>query len=140
MNADAGVNADVNADVAADEPTAPGTSVDADANDLSVTSTDADGSEQDSGPGNESDAGSDEEDFGTGPRYDANSLRWIKVNVHKTVWIDIRNGQGEKLVFRTVNDGENLNVNGSPPFYVFIGSLDGVEVFYLGESVEIPPP
>ncbi len=123
--------------VDADEPTAPGTGVDAD--DLSVTSTDADGPERDSGLSNESDAGSVEEDFGTGPRYDANSLRWIKVDVHKTVWIDIRNGQGEKLVFRTVNEGENLKINGSPPFYVFIGSLDGVEVFYLGESVEVPP-
>ena len=110
-----------------------------DADDLSVTSTDADGPERDSGLDNESDAGSVEEDFATGPRYDANSLRWIKVDVHKTVWIDIRNGQGEKLVFRTVDEGENLKINGSPPFYVFIGSLDGVDVFYLGESVEIPP-
>ena len=124
-----------------DETTAPDTDADAVAvaDNPGLTSTDTDGSEQDFGVGYDFDAVSVEEEFGRGPRYDANSLRWIKVDVHKTVWIDIRNGQGEKLVFRTVNDGENLRINGSPPFYVFIGSLDGVEVFYLGESVEIPP-
>ncbi len=137
------VNADVNAGADVEEPTAPGVDVDVDvdAENPRFTSTDADVPDQDSGLDNESDAGSDDEEFGTDPRsrYDANSLRWIKVDVHKTVWIDIRNGQGEKLVFRTVNEGENLRLNSSPPFYVFIGSLDGVEVFYLGESVEIPP-
>ncbi len=120
-----------------------GVDVDVDAENPRFTSTHSDEPEpdQDSGLDNESDAGSDDEEFGTDPRsrYDANSLRWIKVDVHKTVWIDIRNGQGEKLVFRTVNEGEILRLNSSPPFYVFIGSLDGVEVFYLGESVEIPP-
>ena len=144
---------DLFVDVDVDEPTAPDTGVDADADvdvdvdadadvdadNLGLTSTDTNGSEQDFGVGDEFDAVSVEEEFGRGPRYDANSLRWIKVDVHKTVWIDIRNGQGEKLVFRTVNEGENLRINGSPPFYVFIGSLDGVEVFYLGVSVEIPP-
>ena len=139
---------DLFADV--DETTAPGTGVDADADAVAdvqlvdadnpgLTGTDTDGPEQDFGVGGDFDAVSVEEEFGIGPRYNANSLRWIKVDVHKTVWIDIRNGQGEKLVFRTVTEGENLRINGSPPFYVFIGSLDGVEVFYLGESVEIPP-
>ena len=133
----------------AGEPTVPDVDADAEANEDAdadnprFTSMDADEPEldQDSGLDNESDAGSADEEFETGPlsRYDANSLRWIKVDVHKTAWIDIRNGQGEKLVFRTVNEGESLILNSSPPFYVFIGSLDGVEVFYLGESVEIPP-
>ncbi len=89
--------------------------------------------------GNEPDSGAAGEIFESDSRYDANSLEWLKVDVSKTVWIDIRNGRGEKLVFRTVSAGENLEVNGEPPFYVYIDSLDGVNVFYLGEAVDIPP-
>ena len=89
--------------------------------------------------GLERDSGSAGEVFGSDSGYDANSLRGLKVNVHKTVWIDIRNGQGEKLVFRMVNEGENLEISGSPPFYVYIGALEGVDMFYLGEPVDIPP-
>ena len=84
-------------------------------------------------------SGSVREVFGSGSGYDANSPEWLKVAAHKTVWIDIRSGQDEKLVFRMVNEGENMEINGLPPFYVFIGSLDGVELFYLGESVDMPP-
>ncbi len=118
--------------VGAQEPVVAGTVVDTD------TDTDTERTEQGSGPGNEPDSGSGGEVFAPDSDYDASSTRWIKVNVHKTVWIDIRNGQGEKLVFRMVNEGENLEINDSPPFYVFIGSPDGVEVFYLGESVDMP--
>jgi len=89
--------------------------------------------------GNEPDSGAAGEIFESDSRYDANSLEWLKVDVRKTVWIDIRNGRGEKLVFRTVAAGENLEVNGEPPFYVYIDSLNGVNVFYLGEAVDIPP-
>ncbi len=89
--------------------------------------------------GDESDSGTAGEIFESDSRYDANSLEWLKVDVSKTVWIDIRNGRGEKLVFRTVSAGENLEVNGEPPFYVYIDSLNGVNVFYLGEAVDIPP-
>lgn len=73
------------------------------------------------------------------PRYNESSLNWIMLDIHKTAWIDVRNGSGEKLVFRTVREGEHLEINGSPPFYVFIGALDGVDVFYLGDSVEVTP-
>ncbi len=87
----------------------------------------------------ESDSGSDGEVFELDTVYDASSPDWLKVDVHKTVWIDIRNGRDEKLVFRMVRAGEQLEITGETPFYVFIGALDGVEVFYLGESVDIPP-
>ncbi len=80
-----------------------------------------------------------EEVFRAGGVYDPDSPEWLRVNVNKTTWIDIRDGREEKLVFRTVDAGENLQINGLPPFYVFIGSLDGVEVFYLGESVDVSP-
>ncbi len=89
--------------------------------------------------GNEPDSGSAGEVFESDRVYDASSLEWLRVDVHKTVWIDIRNGRDEKLVFRTVEEGENLEINGEPPFYVYIGSPDGVDVFYLGEPVETPP-
>ena len=87
----------------------------------------------------EPDAGAEREVAAPDNRYDAESPEWLRLNAQKTVWIDIRNGQGEKLIFRMVNEGENLEINSEPPFYVFIGSLDGVELVYLGEPVDIPP-
>ena len=60
----------------------------------------------------------------------------LEVNIEQQTWLDIRDGNGEKLIYRTVETGEALKIEGRPPFYVFIGAASGVKINYLGEPVE----
>ena len=63
----------------------------------------------------------------------------LAVTIDQQTWLDIRDVTGEKLVYRTVEAGEGLQLVGTPPFYVFIGTVEGVEIDYLGEPVEYEP-
>ena len=73
--------------------------------------------------------GGDEVDF------DPLSPHYLELLVEKETWIDVRDVTGEKLVYRTVEDAQRLQLKGEPPFYVFIGTSSGVSVNYLGEPV-----
>ena len=55
--------------------------------------------------------------------------------VDKESWIDVRDSSGERLIYRTVNRGEDIQLKGSPPYSVFIGTAEGVQVEYQGELV-----
>ena len=60
----------------------------------------------------------------------------IVFNVAKESWIDVRDSTGERLIYRTVNRGEDISLRGKPPYSVFIGSAEGVRVQYQGKPVE----
>ncbi len=62
------------------------------------------------------------------------SPNWLFLNVEKKSWIDVRDVVGEKLIYRIANEGESIALKGSPPFYVFIESVDGVQIKYLGKA------
>lgn len=61
--------------------------------------------------------------------------RVIAFQVAKESWIDVRDGTGERLIYRTVNRGEDIQLRGNPPYSVFIGSAEGVKVQYQGKEV-----
>ena len=67
----------------------------------------------------------------------ADSPSWIFFKAEKHTWLDVRDVTGEKLIYRTANIGEAIQLYGHPPFYVFVGAVDGVLVEYLGESIEL---
>ncbi|WP_424945683.1 RodZ domain-containing protein [Candidatus Spongiihabitans sp.] len=67
----------------------------------------------------------------------ADSPRWIFLNVEKQTWLDVRDVTGEKLIYRTAEIGEAIQLHGQPPFYVFVGATEGVQVEYLGEAIEL---
>ena len=56
--------------------------------------------------------------------------------VDRESWIDVRDSSGERLIYRTVNRGEDIQLQGVPPYSVFIGSAEGVAVEYQGKPVE----
>lgn len=70
---------------------------------------------------------------------DLESPNWIIFSIKKQTWLDVRDLRGEKLVYRTVSGGEKLELNGEPPFSIFVGTAEGVLVRYLGEQVSFEP-
>lgn len=64
------------------------------------------------------------------------SPNWILVKVKKRTWLDVRDVTGAKLIYRTADVGEAIQLHGNPPFDVFVGVADGVLVEYLGEVIE----
>ena len=63
------------------------------------------------------------------------SDRKIVFKVEKESWIDVRDATGERLIYRTVNRGEDIRLQGQPPYSVFIGSAEGVTVQYQGREI-----
>ncbi len=59
----------------------------------------------------------------------------IAFEVAQETWIDVRDSTGIRLIYRTVNRGEDIQLTGVPPYSVFIGSADGVTVRYRGAKV-----
>ncbi len=59
----------------------------------------------------------------------------ISFKVEKESWVDVRDSSGERLIYRTVNRGEDIQLAGIPPYSVFIGSAEGVVVQYQGKDV-----
>jgi cytoskeleton protein RodZ len=67
---------------------------------------------------------------------DTSSTHWLVLRVTSPTWLDVRDRSGEKLVYRTTEQGEVFELNGIPPFAVFIAVSTAVIVEYLGEKVE----
>jgi cytoskeleton protein RodZ len=51
-------------------------------------------------------------------------------------WTDVRDAEGERLVYRTVTAGETLRLQGTPPYSIFFGNARGVDVEYEGKPVD----
>ena len=71
-----------------------------------------------------------------GTVMDPTSENQIVVHVEKPMWLDVRERDGTKLVFRDVEPGEPLIINGKAPFWVYLGEADSASVVYLGQSVQ----
>ena len=48
-------------------------------------------------------------------------------------WVDVRDSAGQRLLSQTVSVGNTIELNGMPPFTVFLGNAGGVRVQYLGK-------
>ncbi|HSH42471.1 MAG TPA: helix-turn-helix domain-containing protein [Arenicellales bacterium] len=50
-------------------------------------------------------------------------------------WIDVRDAGGERLLYRSFPPGRRVEVEGRPPFSVYLGNARGVQVEYMGDIV-----
>ena len=59
----------------------------------------------------------------------------LVLTLSKDSWLDIRDRTNKRLVYATEKAGDTITVNGTPPFYLYIGTPSGVSVKYKGENV-----
>lgn len=50
-------------------------------------------------------------------------------------WVDLRDARGERLLYRSFQPGRRIEVEGKPPFRVFLGNARAVQIEYSGKSI-----
>ena len=65
----------------------------------------------------------------------ADDASTMLVKLSRDSWLDIRDRGNNRLVYKTESAGKELTVKGSPPFYIYIGTPDGVSIHYQGRNV-----
>ncbi|MGA8262107.1 MAG: DUF4115 domain-containing protein, partial [Arenicellales bacterium] len=48
-------------------------------------------------------------------------------------WVEVQDAKGKRLLYRSFQAGRRIEVDGQPPFHVFLGNAAGVKVEYLGQ-------
>ena len=61
----------------------------------------------------------------------------LVIQLNADSWMDIKDGQGNQLVYDLIKSGTRLSLNGQPPFRVFAGNAYGVTITYRGEQVDL---
>lgn len=54
-------------------------------------------------------------------------------------WIEVKDARGVRLLFRTVNAGESLALEGQAPLSVRLGNAQGTTVRFKGQAVDLAP-
>lgn len=54
-------------------------------------------------------------------------------------WVDLRDARGERILYRSFQAGRRIEVEGEPPFRVYLGNAGGVQVEYSGQSISPDP-
>ncbi len=57
----------------------------------------------------------------------------LVVRAREASWTDIRDARHNKLLYGVLPAGRTVTVTGTPPFRVFVGNPDGVDLEYKGE-------
>lgn len=57
------------------------------------------------------------------------------LTLNKDSWLDIRDKTRKRLLYKTGKAGQKIDVSGTPPFYIYIGTPDGVTIQYQGKTV-----
>lgn len=102
----------------------------------SVASTSAQSSDQ---TDNDQATGEDGFDAPTSPQSSDNvsGQNELVLNFAQTSWVDIRDGQDNRLAYKSYAEGEELRVSSIGSMSVFIGNAEGVTVLYNGDSFDI---
>jgi cytoskeleton protein RodZ len=66
------------------------------------------------------------------------SLRELVFVFDQGSWADIRDARGRQLLRESVRAGATVQMEGDPPFVVFVGNARGVRYFYRGEENMAP--
>jgi cytoskeleton protein RodZ len=61
----------------------------------------------------------------------------VVIRTRDTSWIDIRDGNGEKMLYETVSPGRQIALEGVTPFAVFLGNPDAVDVELNGAAIDV---
>ncbi|MBS1270267.1 MAG: Cytoskeleton protein RodZ [Gammaproteobacteria bacterium] len=59
----------------------------------------------------------------------------IVLRTEERAWVDIRDARGERLLYRAVEPDRRIEVEGLPPFRVFLGNARAVRIGYSQEIV-----
>lgn len=54
----------------------------------------------------------------------------------KDAWVDVRDGNGERLFFDTAKAGRELRLNGALPYQLVLGNAESVEVEFNGQAFD----
>lgn len=66
----------------------------------------------------------------------AGDERTVELEFVAASWVDLRDSDGERLLYEHINQGKRIVVEGAPPFSVFLGNADGVRIMYQGEPFD----
>ncbi|MFV1992768.1 MAG: helix-turn-helix domain-containing protein [Acidiferrobacterales bacterium] len=50
-------------------------------------------------------------------------------------WVDVRDTNDKKLLYKTIDEGRVVTIKGIAPFKIFLGNADGVKLSYNGKQV-----
>lgn len=50
-------------------------------------------------------------------------------------WLEVRDAAGQRLVYRAFPPGRRVEVQGEPPFRIYLGNAGAVRVEYMGDTV-----
>ena len=62
--------------------------------------------------------------------------RLVKLKFNSGSWVDLRDANGQRLVYENVTEGREISVQGNPPFRVFLGNAEGVQIDYAGKPFD----
>jgi cytoskeleton protein RodZ len=51
-------------------------------------------------------------------------------------WVDVKDAQAKTLIFRTLQAGETVTLDGTPPLRVRIGNAKGTQLVFRGEAID----
>ena len=54
-------------------------------------------------------------------------------------WVEVTDARGQVLISRTIDSGEVVGLDGTPPFKLKIGNAGGTDVTYRGQPVNLAP-
>ena len=63
----------------------------------------------------------------------------IQLRPNAQSWIEVTDARGQVLISRTVESGEAVGLDGTPPFKLKIGNAGGTDVTYRGQPVNLAP-
>lgn len=65
-----------------------------------------------------------------------NSKKGLRMVFRAASWTEVNDAQGNRLVYRLVNKGSDLSLEGEPPYVILLGNAPEVEVFYNGKRFD----
>jgi cytoskeleton protein RodZ len=119
----------------------PGTTTEPEVNDTATEPLPEVASTPDVLPGQQTDQTSDtvadSEGTDEKPGDDNAGKGTLLISYDKDSWTDVRDANGQKLIYRTVKAGEKIALAGPLPFSLFFGYAQGVKVTFNGEEVDV---
>ncbi len=67
----------------------------------------------------------------------ADKVELLELTFVGTSWVDIRDQDGEKLIYKSFPPGESVKVMTKLPINVFIGNADAVNMSYQGQTIDL---
>jgi cytoskeleton protein RodZ len=61
----------------------------------------------------------------------------LVIMVNADTWADIKDADGNRLVYDLLRSGQNITLTGKAPFKAFLGNGHGVSILYQGENIDL---